>query len=141
VNLSAHTQALVDLLNTAGVLTGRGKAPAGSGWAGAPGQSAFAGYAIVWTIGGKDVRSRGLDYQFDERRPQFHVRAVGADQTQADVVLDEVNAAIVATPLSVPGFDLVHLVFDTSIGDAKDDDVQPPLFYTGAYWRFWTQEQ
>lgn len=141
MSLSAHTQAAVDLLNSAGVPTGRGKAPEGVGWAGAPGQSAFTAYAIVWRVGGKDVASSDLDRRWDLRKPQIHVRTVGGTPAEADDLLDDANAAFQSTPLDVDGFSNVHLIYDTSIATARDDDVTPPLYYTGAYWRFWTQEQ
>ncbi len=141
MNLSEHTQAVVDLLGTAGVLVGRGVKPQGGGWTGAPGQSAFVPYAIVWRLGAKDVLHRDLDGNFDERRPSHHIRTVGGSQTEADDLLDDCIASITGSPIVVPGFDNVHLIYDNSIGDGRDDDVQPALFYTGFYFRFWTQEQ
>ncbi len=141
MNLSEHTQAVVDLLGTAGVLVGRGVKPQGGGWTGAPGQSAFAPYAIVWRLGAKDVLHRDLDGNFDARRVSIHVRTVGGTPAEADVLLGTVTAAITTTPIVVAGFDNVHLIYETSIATARDEDVQPALFYTGAYFRFWTQEQ
>lgn len=140
MNLSAHTQAVVDTIADAGIPTDRGVKPDGAGWTGAPGQSAFTGYAIVWRLGSRDVRHRDLDGRWDERRPMFHVRVVGADAAQTDDLLDDVIETVTTTPIVVADMAPVHLVYDSSITTSRDDDVPHPVYYSGVYFRLWTQE-
>lgn len=151
MNRDAITQAVVDLLDTHGVLVGRGVKPkidpdrttlpaVAGGWQGAPGQSVFQPYAIVWRIGSKDLTHRDLDAVYDERRPLLHIRTVGGTPSEADQHLDAADEVLATHPLEVAGFAVVHLIYDTSITATKDDDVDPPVFYTGSYWRPWLQE-
>lgn len=139
VNLDAHTQAVVDHLAAAGVLVGRGKAPDSAGWQGAPGQSAFARYAIVWRIGASDLAAPYLDGSYDEARPLFHVRTVGGTAAEADVTLHEVTTALLGQTIAVAGRRLWRVIYDTSITTTRDTDVEPPVYYTGCYVRLITE--
>lgn len=140
IPLGPVVQAAVDRLTAASVKAGRGKTPEGVGWVGAPGQSAYVPYAIIWRIGGRDVVHRDLDGRFDEARPMLHVRTVGGDAAQADDLLDTVVGLLTSSPLEVDGATQVHVVYDSSITTTDDKDVNPAVFYTGAYLRFWLQE-
>ncbi len=139
VDLDAHTQAVVDMLDTAGLLVGRGKAPDGAGWPGAPGQSQFAPYVIVWRIGAADLSAPYLGGGYDEARPLFHIRTVGATPTEADVTLDAVNTAMLGQTVTVSGRRVWRVIYDTSITTTRDTDVTPPVYYTGVYYRLITE--
>lgn len=140
IDLDAVTQAITDHLNDNGVLAGRGKKPSGGGWSGSPGQSAYVPYAIVWRIGAKDITHRDADAVFDEGRPLFHIRTVGGTASEADQHLTDATDALLQTPVTFVGASTVHLIYDTSITTTRDTDVEPNEFYTGAYMRWWIQE-
>lgn len=139
VDLDAHTQAVVDHLDAAGLLVGRGTAPDGAGWPGSPGQSQFAPYVIVWRIGASDLSAPFLDGDYGEARPLFHIRTVGGTPTEADATLDAVNAAMLGQTIVVAGRRVWRVVYDTSITTTRDTDVHPPVYYTGVYYRLITE--
>ena len=138
--LSDHMQAVVDVLTAAGLAADRGRKPSTGGWSGAPGQSAYVGYVIVWGRPSQNVGHRDLDGLYDRRRPRYDIRTVGGTPTQADDLRDTAVDALTAAPIVVAGFDTVHMRFLSGFDSVPDWDPTPPIFYTGTELELWTEE-
>jgi hypothetical protein len=138
VNGSAHVQAVVDHLQAAGVIVGRGDKPAGGGWADVPGQSAFQTYAIVWRIGSLDVRSTTLTDQFDDEQPLMFVRTFGGTAAEADTLLDTVRTRMLTVPLTVPGRLLQRVWLENSQTTTRTDNTEVGLYEAGDFYRIRT---
>lgn len=133
----AHSDAVVAALTAAGLLVGRGKQPAGSGWQGTPGNSQFKAYAVLYPSpgipdGNLADPNEYLDYT-------FQLTCVAATQDGAEAVSDIAKATLVGARLNVSGRSSypVYLVADPVT--QRDDAVSPPLHYCTPQFRVRTQ--
>lgn len=141
IDIPAHCQAVRAHLIARGVPTGYGERPEGAGWQGAPGQSEFVGYAVIWRIGSVETRNMLLDIAYTEARPTVQVTTVGATADQADDVHGLVQDAMLDNSLQIPGRDLEQVQVEVSITTTKDTDEKPPVFYGGARYRIVTEHE
>lgn len=131
------TDAIVDVLELAGLRPGRGQQPPGSGWQGEEGKSQFLPYVLVHPVGGGTTRGTvGLPYVFGF--PIYLLTSVGADQRQCQEHADQVRLTILAADL-VHGDRTVVLVLDDDLGGVTiDDTVRPSVYMAPARFRFRT---
>lgn len=134
-----QTAAVAAALDTAGLLVGVGTEPADSGWAGAPGQSLFRPYAVLWPITGGSTDGTLL-HPDEDAQTLYQVTGVGSTVEQAEWVSD-----VARTTLTTPGaVDITDpsdtrvvqtVTVDTLGGCRRDDDVVPPLWVTADRYR------
>ena len=141
MTLSHHgadlTAAIVTQLDDAGLLTGEGKAPDGYGWQGAPGQSNYVGYVVVYpTPGGPSTGTvaapnsdSGADYQ---------IVSVGASSRQAETVADDVREVLTAALPTLSGRRVTHVNVAMLGGAVLDDTVLPTVWMVSDRYRFHT---
>ena len=139
VRVGDHVHAVVDHLNAAGVLAGHGAPPDGHGWQGPPGQSEFARYAIVWRIGSKDRARWSLQGDVDEGRVTVFVRCFGGTISEAQELLDDAAAALLARDadgylLQVPGRKVLHVAQDVGTTSTETNYAETGLPEAGDYW-------
>ncbi|WP_326646683.1 hypothetical protein OG884_18825 [Streptosporangium sp. NBC_01755] len=117
------------LLAAAGVLVGRGKVPAGGGWASNPGTSTFTGYAVLYPFGGTDEATSLAQTHASLDFP-FQLTCVGATQDQAAGVMDAARAALIGVTPAVVGR-TAYPVYPVPLSRpiTRDDAVAPPVHY------------
>lgn len=149
VRVSDHLEAFVGLLNDAQLqdswspapaVFGRGRPPDSYGWSGAPGQSPFQAYGIVWRIGARDARNANLDdVRGTEGRVLLFVRYFGGFPDQADELRDLGHETIMDGPLVVPGRHVLWVSHDNGSTSTKSDDVETPYWEAGDFYRLRTR--
>lgn len=115
---------------------GRGKPPAGSGWQGTPGASAFIGYTVLYPFTGRD-EATSLGQPHDSLTYLFQLTCVGATQDQAETVMDRARIALVGVTPSVSdraAFPIYQAEVDRQV--TRDDAATPPVHYGIAQFRF-----
>ncbi len=128
-----HTDAAVAAIEAvvsaraATVLVGRGGQPAGSGWQGEPGASAFRPYVVVYPSPG--VPDGPVADPVEYLDYQAQATCVAATQEGAEAVADLVKEAWVNAPLPVAGRASYPGQVDTDRPASRDDTVSPPLHY------------
>lgn len=134
-----QTAAVVAALTAAGLNVGVGEEPAGSGWSGAPGQSTFRPYAVLWPVTGGHTDGTLL-HPDEDAQTLVQVTGVGSTVEQAEWVSDVARAALIA-PGAVDITDpddtrVVQAVTVDALGGVRrDDDVTPPLWLTADRFR------
>lgn len=122
-----HSDALVAQIEAAGVVVGDAAPPTVAyGWQGAPGQSVFVPYAIVYPLtqsfdGGLGCPDADSDFE-------WQVTCVGESREQADWVRAKVDAALIGQTLTVSGRYVPRIRSSGGAGTRRDDTTQPPLF-------------
>jgi len=122
-----HTDAVVERLESVGLLVGRGKKPEGGGWQGEPDASEHIEYVVLYPTPGLtdgdlcDPHSY-LDYQ-------VQATCVAATQEGAEAVADTVRAALIGVRLTVTGRSLYPFQSVASSPSTRDDAVDPPVHY------------
>lgn len=124
-------------IEDAGVLCGRGDIPDGAGWQGAPGQSAFVPYAVVWRIGSADQRSATIADGFDWIQPLLFVRTFGASAQQADQTMSTVRQATLGADIGLFGYETVRIWLENSQTTTKTEETEVPLYEAGDFYRWW----
>lgn len=131
------TAAIVSDLTTAGALVGQGDKPAGGGWQGTPGASVFVAYVVVHpTPGG--VFDGSLDEPFDDAQPDYIISSFAATQVACQELADVVFARMLSAVLPLTERRVQLVIPDVEGGVVRDDDVQPPVFYSPTRWRIFT---
>ena len=146
-----HVQAVIDHLNDADLQDSwspsevpfrLGVPPSGAGWQGAPTQSPFQAYGIVWQQGSQYARNLSLD---DAARTEaavaVFIRTFGGFQDQAIDLLDLVHARMMDWSLTVPGRRLVRgngIRLDVSQTPRASEDVEYTMFEAGATYQIRT---
>jgi hypothetical protein len=101
--------------------------PASAGWQGAPGESEFVPYMIVWALPGQFNGTIG-DPQ-DDAELSYQVTCVGETREQAEWVADKAIDALVGQTITVTGRSVMQYI---ELGDTgttrRDDDVKPSVF-------------
>lgn len=133
--LRAHTDAIIDALD-AELKTFDSGAPnlneiaggQGWGWQGAPGQSAFKPYYVVYPLAG-GVFDGSLGCPDDDASLTWQVTCVGATRPQCEAAADRANEVLIGQPLIVTGRHISRVWADMAGGGVRRDDlVQPPVF-------------
>lgn len=136
-----HTEALRTFLADATSLpVGDGKAPAGAGWQGAPGQSSFVAYLVVHSTPGGALAG-SLGRPSTEAQWLWQIDSVGATQHATEKALDRVRDHLLAVPLpdlAIPGRKVTYVDEEISSGSAREDPDQPATFRSFAQYRIWT---
>lgn len=141
--MSAHsarllTTAIETALDGAGLLVGVGSKPTGGGWAGAPGDSVFAAYTVIYPTPGGSATGT-ISTPFDDVMPDYVISSFGATVEQAQWGDDLVRSTLTAAnAVSVSGRSVMLISPDVDGGTIRDDDVQPPIFHCPTRWRFMT---
>lgn len=132
-----HSDAVVFALAAAGLLVGRGRQPAGSGWQGTAGSSSFKPYVVLYPSSG--VTDGNLADPNEYLGYTFQLTCVGNTQEGAEAVADIAKTTLVGARLSVAGRSCypVRLLADPVA--QRDDSVSPPLHYLTPQFRFRSQ--
>jgi hypothetical protein len=141
VSVADHMQAVGDHL--AGLNIGDGGQPTGTGWQGAPGQSAFVPYGICWRIGSNDRRIWSLDGVIAEARMSVFIRCFGATREQAETLLDQVADAMLERAgtgwaLQVPGRTVIQIMQDNGSTTTRSDKTEVGIFESGDFYRIYS---
>lgn len=133
----ALTDAIIHVLESAGLLVGDGVAPAGYGWQGAPGQSGFTGYVTVYELTGGTLDGT-IGLPDDDASLLYQFTATGATRKQCEWVADKARTTILASSLLIAGRQVQRVTVDMLGGTTRDDSVQPPVFFSPDRYRIWT---
>lgn len=115
------------------ILTEVGQKPAGAGWQGAPGSSAFKAYTVLWPDAGTPGGSLGDRHA--DLLLEFQVTAVGQTAVQALWMQSTARAVLLGQTPVIAGR-LVWPLWEVSSQYAqRDDDETPPVFYATAVYQ------
>lgn len=131
------TAAITAVLEATTLPVGEGVKPEGAGWQGTPGDSQFVTYVVVHPSPG-GVFEGSLDEPYDDGQPDYVITAYAATQHGCQVAADLVYEALVTSEYAVTGRSVQLASPDVEGGVVRDDDVQPPVFYSPTRWRFYT---
>lgn len=131
------TDAVIQALETAGLLVGDGEAPDGHGWAGIPDQSAFVGYVTVYELIGGTIDGT-LGRPDDDASTLYQLTSTGATRQQCEWVADKARNTMLSTTWVITGRQVMRAAVDMLGGTVRDDDVQPPVFFSPDRFRIWT---
>lgn len=86
-------------------------------------------YAVLYPlyVGGRD--GPDSDWQADGWY-EYQVTSVGDTRMQAEGLADELRVRLLASTLTVNGFATGPINLSDDVGVERDDDVQPPIYYT-----------
>jgi hypothetical protein len=132
-----HTDAVVSLLEAAGLLVGRGVQPAGAGWQGEPGRSAHRPYVVLYPAPGLTDGTLGDTYAYLDYTVQ--ATCVGATQQAAERVMDAAKTALVGARLTLANRASYAVQALLEQPARRDDQVTPPVHYSVAQFRVRTQ--
>lgn len=124
---SPLTDAIVALLTGAGIPTGDGAQPDGTGWASIMGASSFAGYVVVHAIPGGPLDGP-IGAPEDDASPIYQVSAYGATRSQCDQIADHARAVMLASSVAVTGRRVARMRLDFLGGATRFDEPQPPVW-------------
>lgn len=132
-----HSDAVVTALTGAGLLVGRGRQPAGSGWQGQAGASTFKPYVVLYPSSG--VTDGNLADPHEYLDYTFQLTCVANTQEGAEAVADIAKTTLVGVRLTVAGRSCypVYLLADPVA--QRDDAVSPPLHYLTPQFRVRSQ--
>lgn len=132
------TDAIITALETANLTVGDGIKPSSGGWQGTPGSANFTPYVIVYpTPGG--IYDGPVGSPFADARVDYTITAIGASREQAQWGADQVFATLInPANVTVSGRTVNLLSPDVDGGVIRDDDVQPPVFFSPTRWRVTT---
>lgn len=123
------TDAIISSLEGAGLLVGDAEAPAGHGWAGVPGGSEFRGYVVVYELSG-GVTDGTIGEPDNDAEQVFQLTAVGATRDQCKWVADRARQVMLTAVLTIADRTVMRVAVDMLGGTIRDDDVQPPVFFS-----------
>lgn len=131
------TNAVLTRLEVTGLLIGDGRKPEDGGWQGAPGQSEFVAYAVLYSL---NHLRQGPDASLEDRNSdpvyRYQTNSVGKDRRQAERTADLVAGTLLnREPLDIPNRQTVLLIHETSTGVIPDESLNPPVFVTIDRWR------
>lgn len=124
-----HTTALIELLESAGILAGRGEHPEGGGWQGEPGRSDYIPYVVVYPFPGSPDGNTAEPYEYLDYKAQ--VSCWGATAVHVEEFADRVRGALIGKRLTVPGRSSYPIGTPPGAGRpvARVDQVQPPEYH------------
>ncbi|KAB2347350.1 hypothetical protein [Actinomadura rudentiformis] len=122
-----HTDAVVSMGTSAGLLIGRGKPPEGAGWQGEPGASTFEAYVALFPMTGDVDADLGDPAHYFDYGCQF--TCVAATQEGAEAVSDAIKATFVNAKLIIPGRASYRGQLQVDRPASRDDRTAPPLHY------------
>ena len=130
--------AIIKALEDDGMIVGDAVKPPNCGWSGTPGQSQFIPYLIVYPTGGGGVDGPLGDTRSDVQYV-YQVTCIGSTREQADFMRDKVRAVMFnESNFSITGRRVLRTILDVPIATSRDDDVQPPLFFSADRFRLET---
>lgn len=138
MSLQITGDAVIAQLRSADLLVGDAIAPRGGGWTGPAGNSSFNGYCILYPTGGGGVDGP-LGRPREVVTTVFQVTCVGATRQQTDFLRDRVRDALFSKTFSVPDHTVLNVTLDMPIATIRDDDFQPPTYYSADRFRIKTQ--
>ena len=121
------TTQIVAALEAAGLTVGRAVAPAG----------ATPPYVVVYPLTGGTFDG-GLDAPNDDARPTYQLSSVSANAQQCEWLADKARTAMVSASLTLTDRTVQKIDPVFTGGVIRDDDVQPPLFYSPERFEVWT---
>lgn len=127
--------AVVAALRNANLNVGDGEKPRDVGWTGVPGQSDFHAYIIVYPTGGGGVDG-SIGRPHDDVTLVYQLTCVGSTREQTDWMRDKARGVMLnRANLQVAGQSIVSVEIDVPIATSRDDDEQPPLWFSADRFR------
>lgn len=132
------TQA-VSLLDGAGLVASPwgDEAPAGAGWQGAPGQSAYVPYVLVTRLGSADQLGFSFADVFDDFRPDLFCRYFAGTNVQADETAAAARTVLLGRPQAPAGFGTVRCWVYNSQTTTRSQNTETAIFEAGDFYRWW----
>lgn len=141
VRVGAVTDAILALARTSDIPIGDGEKSRGAadaGWQGAPGQSSFAGYAVLHNVEGGRTYGPITDPN-DDADMLYQITGVGSTRAQAEQVADDLRETLeMQYPQIADARDVMLITVDFLGGARRDDTVQPPVWITTDRFRVMT---
>lgn len=123
------TGAVVAALEAADLNVGRGikpdSVPDGEGW------------VIVYPLTGGSFDG-ATDDPWGETLAPYQLQSVGATPEQCEWIADLARSTLMGASLSLTGRKVIQIAAAFSGGVLRDDDVQPPVYYTPDRFDIWT---
>lgn len=130
------TDAIISALEGAGLLVGDAQAPDGAGWTDKPGDE-FVGYVVVYELSG-GVTDGPIGEPDNDAEQIFQLTSVGATREQCKWVADRARHVMLTAALSIVDRAVMRVAVDMLGGTTRDDDVQPPVFFSPDRYRVHT---
>lgn len=131
--IAPTTNAVLVRLQATGLPVGDGRKPTNGGWQGNPGSSAFRTYLVLYPL---DMRRDGPDASIGDRLtdPQLHyqITTVGLDRFAVETAVDLAADALFHhdTDFVIADRAVIAVTHESSAGVSRDEDVNPPLFFS-----------
>lgn len=123
------TDQVISELESAGLTVGRAEAPASV--------PANTGYVIVYPITGGSFDGDIYD-PHGEARADYQLTSVGTSAEQCEWVADKARETMIDASLTLTDRAVIWIDATFLGGVLRDDDVQPPLFYSPDRYTVWT---
>lgn len=128
-----HALAIIARLEGVGLTVGDGEAPFDD-----DGERLPPPYVVLYMLPGGEVDGTAATPDSDGDL-RFQLTSVGRLAAEARFIADRASAAVQGGPLTVAGRAVQRArPIEASNGVARDDDIQPPLFYVTARFGAWT---
>lgn len=127
-SLRAHTDAIKMKLVATTIPVGDAIKPDGCGWSGAPGESLFVPYMVLYPAFG--TFDGTIAAGSDDASLEYQITCVGATREQAEWVADEAIAALVEQSVVIVGRSIMRIQLEDIGMVRRDDDVLPSVFFT-----------
>lgn len=126
--------AVIAALEAGSIMVGDGEQPLGSGWAGAPGASAFTPYVTLYVVDDGMVDGT-LGTPHDGGQIVFQPTCVGATRQQASWMGDTVRELMLTALPSSDTHTAMLVSVDGLSGARKDDTIEPPVWIVTDHYR------
>ncbi len=123
------TDQLISILTVGGLTVGDAIAPSSV--------PAGSGYVVVYPLTGGTF-SGELGDPYEEARADYQLTSVGSSRKACEWVTDKVFSLMLAATFTLTGRGVIQVEPVFMGGVARDDDVQPPIFYAPNRWTIWT---
>lgn len=123
------TTAVVDALEAADLTVGRAEAPSTV--------PAGAGYVIVYPITGGTFDG-DIQFPHSEADAAYQLTSIGDTAEQCEWVADKVRTTILSATLTLTDRKVIFIDPTFIGGVIRDDNVQPPKFYSPDRYSIWT---
>lgn len=131
------TDAIVFALTSAGLAAGDGEAPEDAGWQGAPANSDFVGYVVVYELSG-GTADGPIGTPDADAETLYQLTSVGRDRRQCKLVADQARNVLMSAQMSITDRTVMRVSIDMLGGTIRDDDVQPSVMYSPDRYRILT---
>ncbi len=123
------TDVIVFTLQSAGLVVGDAVRPSAA--------TATAGYVVVYSLPGGSIDGT-LGAPNDDASVMYQLTSVGADRRQCEWVADRARQVILSAVMPLTDRIISPVMVDMLGGTIRDDDIQPPVWYSPDRYRVMT---